>query len=289
VPPVAPIYPTWAGFPTEVADPSYLQPGDLTHPAPPFLARDLWPLLVHPDVPLLSMNQYGTGVPGAADGAAGAAAAQAEDTPPAANFMQPGMGGGMGGMPGGGLMGSSDGGGGYGGGFGGGMSGMGGGYGGGMPGMGGGYGGGTAGGMYGGMGGGYGGGTAGMMGSTDGGYGGGYGAGSMTITPPKYKMIRFTDMNVQPDKKYRYRLRVLVNDPNHPYPTMVALSSASLHDDVRKRSSRWTTPTPGSEARPAAAAARPGAPRSVYWVESPWSEPVPWSSCLRPAKCSPAR
>lgn len=273
-PPVPPVFPTWAGFPTEVADPNYLAPGDLTHPAPPFLYRELWPLLVHPDVPLFSpQTQYGMAATGEA-GAAGAVAAQNEDTPPVANMMAPGMGGmggGMpgGGMPGGGMMGSSDGGG----------------YGGGMPGMGGmgGYGGGA--GMYGGAGGmggagGYGGGTAGM-----GGYGGGtagmsdggYGSAGMVYTPPKSKMIRFTDMNVEPGRKYRYRLQVLLNDPNHPYPTMIAPSAASLSEVVRKRIKPLDDVDlkNAKNVKPGQPQLAPGqAPlRSVYWVESPWSEP----------------
>jgi hypothetical protein len=97
------------------------------------------------------------------------------------------------------------GGGGYGGGYGGRMA---------MP--------GGEGGM--GMGGGYGGGYGARMGGygarggTDegGGYGGGYGSNMMNFTPPKYKLIRFTDLRVTPGRKYRYRVRMYVHDPNHP-------------------------------------------------------------------------
>jgi len=285
-PAVPPTPPVWAGYPTDVADPNYLDPGVLTHPAPPFMARDLWPLLVHPDVPLLSMaNQYGM-VPGAtaATDAAGAAAAQNEDAPPKPGFMPPGMAGGMGGgMPG--MTGSPDGGGR------------------GMPGMGGGYGGGggygnTAGGYGSAGGGGYGGGysgeggygSAGMYGSSDGGYG-----AATAYVPPKYKMIRFTDTSVQPGHKYRYRLQVVLNDPNHPGYMMPSPSSASLHEDVRKR----IKPLDDADMQAAKAAGQtllPGqAPqRNVYYVESPWSEPtdvveLPWPGRVFASKVTPAR
>jgi len=54
----------WSGFPEEVLDPNYMDYEVLTHPAPPFMQRDLWDILTHPDVPLLSLDVPGT-VPGA--------------------------------------------------------------------------------------------------------------------------------------------------------------------------------------------------------------------------------
>ena len=126
-----------------------------------------------------------------------------------------GMGGrgmGMGGMEGG--MGGMDGG----------MDGMGmegmGGMEGGYGGMEGGYGG--MGGM-GGMEGGYGG-MEGGMGGMDGGYGGmggmGMGGGmTMSAGPqPEFKMLRFYDMLTPQDvgKTYRYRVRLIMRDPNYP-------------------------------------------------------------------------
>src|SRR6185369_13503893 len=45
----------YAGVPVEVSDPTYLSEV-LTHPAPPYLQRDLWALLTHPDVPLAAVT-----------------------------------------------------------------------------------------------------------------------------------------------------------------------------------------------------------------------------------------
>src|SRR5262249_25435510 len=90
----------WAGVPTEVSDPNYLEMPALTHPVPPYLHRDLWPLLTHPDVPLSTgMMGFGDGMmqPVAGAGAAGVAG---DDSPLLASGPPTGMGGlgGMGGM-----------------------------------------------------------------------------------------------------------------------------------------------------------------------------------------------
>src|SRR5262245_3421824 len=180
----------YAGIQTEVVDPTYLpqstNPEFPSHPAPPYLQRDLWDLLTHPDVPLATFQ---TGY-GELPGTAGAPkAAGGDDDAPLARVGGPGMPG----MPGGGEGGPGL------------MRGPGmmpGGPGGMMP--------GGPGGMRPPM---YGGGSAmgpGMMpgggfrpgrGSEDGGYGGGYGAVGPTYTPPKYQLIRYTDMHVEPHKK----------------------------------------------------------------------------------------
>jgi hypothetical protein len=245
----------YAGIPTEVSDPTYLSEV-LTHPAPPYLARDLWDLLTHPDVPLAAVNPaYAEAVPGATKPAG---AAGDDDAPSAPAFGAPGMPG-MPGMPGGGE-------GGYGGSMRPGMNRMGGGGEGGMP-----------GGMPG-MGGGMrpGGGMtmprpggAQMMGGGEGGYGG-YGTGMTTYTPPKHQLIRFTDVNVKPGRKYRYRTRVMVHDPNHPMLGVTPPTSASLAETARKRVKEIDI----------ADAARPkdkqtGLPHRTYWLWTPWSEPSP--------------
>ncbi len=52
----------WAGYPKDIVDPAYLmptfestQPG-LTHPVPPFVQRDLWEAMTHPDIPVASVE-----------------------------------------------------------------------------------------------------------------------------------------------------------------------------------------------------------------------------------------
>lgn len=252
----------YAGIPTEVIDPSYYSE-QLTHPAPPYLQRDLWDLLTHPDVPLASVT-LGAEIPGAG---VAANAPGGDDDRPIAPLMGPG------GVPGGGMPGGE---GGYGGGMrGGGMMGR-------MPGGGsadGGYGGGMRGGGM--PGGGYTprpGGFNPMRGSDES-AGMGYGSGMPTYTPPKHQLIRFTDTHVELGKKYRYRFRVRLNDPNHPAYGYQPPSGASLHADVRKR----------IKAIDDADAARPkdqltGQPYRTYWIWSPWSDASPVAEVPRPER-----
>ncbi len=267
----------YAGVPPEVIDPSYYSE-QLTHPAPPYLQRDLWDLLTHPDVPLASVT-LGMGEGALTAAGAGTGKPGDDDAPTLPMAGPAGMAGGFGGATG-----SGDGGYGAGGGM---RGGFGGGFGGGMRGSAGGEGG-MSGGFGGGMRGGYtpragGGGYAGGEGG--GGYGG-YGSGMQTYTPPKHQLIRFTDTHVEPGRKYRYRLRVYLLDPNHPMLGMVAPSAASLHEEVRKR----------VKATDEADAKRPkdanGLPYRTFWVMTPWSEPtelvaVPRAERIYAVKVSP--
>jgi hypothetical protein len=263
----------WAGQPPEVVDPAYLEPETLTHPAPPYLMRDLWDLLTHPEVPLASaLGGYGGTTPTTA-GTDASKPPKGEDDLPTTHAMPPP---GMAGMAGPGGLGSAEGGyrampgmrgyGGYG------PAGMGsdggygrGGYGaagmmpGGRPAMPGGYR----------MAGGYG--RPGSAGE-DGGYGyGGYG-GAVSATPPKYKLIRYTDTNVERGRKYRYRLRVYLHDPNHPNLAwgFASPSAASLHPDVQQRVKKLDAEDAGKPKD-----AQTGLPYRTFWVVSEWSEPSP--------------
>jgi hypothetical protein len=241
----------WAGTPQEIVDPIYLVPVaanaarnariGLTHPLPPFIHRDLWDVLTHPDVPLATATvapvqqpsrrrperstEEGDEVPGV-PGAGSRAAGGMMPGGMMPGGMMPGgmMPGGM--MPGGMMPGDA-------GGLAGGESG----YdvgsaapGGMMPGgmMPGGMmpGGMMPGGMM----------PGGMMpgGMMPGGMGGMPGSAFMGKMA-KYKLIRFTDFTVEAGRKYRYRAKVVVNDPNNPSSPHVAPNPASLADDVRKR------------------------------------------------------
>jgi hypothetical protein len=261
----------WAGEINEVVDQAYIDTA-LTHPAPPFMQRDLWDLLTHPEVPLPALAATDATPVDRGPRVRPKAGATGTDDAPTIDGLAPQRGGsgvdGMDfGMPGAAVMPGSRPPGGMPGGRppGGGVSrppgasmppGAGGPGGSRPPGAGG------PGGMPPGAGGprgmsgppgygppGYG--PAGMGGDVMSGYGAGLGA----APPPKYKLIRFTDTTVEPDRKYRYRLKVLLNDPNHPHPSYVAPSLASLDQKVRDRIR--------------------GLDSSNFWVASEWSEPSP--------------
>ena len=211
----------WAGIVPEVVDLNYTDP-KLTHPAPPYMQRDLWPLLTHPDIPLATAL---TGAEGVVPGAAPAA----ED--PNELFGAPGAtpGAGPGGVPGvprpGGFGGSQDGGRGA-------------------------FRGGGEGGIR-------------RPGSYDG--GGGAGSGTATIAPPKFKLIRLTDTDVLPGRKYCYRVRVWLHDPNHPVTGMIAPSIASLDGAVQKRISEIDADVKAGKRKPQYASV----------ITSDWSAPSP--------------
>jgi hypothetical protein len=75
------------------------------------------------------------------------------------------------------------------------------------------------------------------------------------LPPPKFKLIRFTDLTVEPGRKYRYRFKVLLHDPNHPYTGYTAPSLASLASEVRERIRTLDA--------------------SAFYVASDWSEASP--------------
>lgn len=215
----------WAGVLTEVVDPNYVDP-TLTLPAPPFMQRDLWPMLTHPDVPLLplAVESTTTTTPGRFKLDRGAK--PESDLPTIEGIRLPpgsARGSDAGGIPA-------------------------------MPGM-------AAGGAHGmqpgspamapaGIGG------DGMGGDGMGGYGSG--SGSAALPPSKYKLIRFTDTTVEAGHQYRYRMNVALQDPNHPATELGYLPPppASLDPKVRERikglganvfwvtAEKWSDPSP---------------------------------------------
>jgi|GEM_PF-1251691 hypothetical protein len=242
----------WAGVPSEVVDPMYRDP-TLTCPAPPFMQRDLWPLLTHPDVPLAPLanaGMYNESMRPLAPAPGGGNNPPVEDVPTAPSGTVPGYSGGYGDSAEGGYGGMAM--------AGGSMSGM--------------------GAMRSpltsgssGMSSGMGSSGMGMMSSGSGygassGYGyGGYGEGmsAMTIAPPKFKLVRFTDTHVEPGKYYRYKVKVQLHDPNHPWMTYAPPTLASLDEKVQKRIKALDeqdakSKTPNTR---------------TFWVESDWSQP----------------
>ncbi len=218
----------WDGTMQEVADPNYVDPS-ITMPGPPMMLRDMDAVMLHSEVPRSTMvqtrqsmdegeevkeeeepeDQEGADLPGGIASGGNMRGGY----PGMMGGGYPGMPGGYPGMPGGypgmaGGSGSSAGmsmppmdsrGSGFPGMAGGSGEGMSMPMGGGYPGMPGAYGGMP--GAYGGMPGGY------------GGYGGRFGAG---MEPAQFKLVRFFDMNVEPGRVYRYRVRLFLEDPNNP-------------------------------------------------------------------------
>ncbi|GIW98112.1 MAG: hypothetical protein KatS3mg111_1445 [Pirellulaceae bacterium] len=286
----------WAVFPPlarpvpEVIDRSAVSPG-LTMPIPPMLIRDYRWFCKHPKIdwiwdakPLVQAarrapQKQGDGkeeidpssiLPGAASSGAGRGAMG----PGAAGYGGYGTGGygaegyGAGyGMTGG-----------YGAGYGMETAGGYGTEGGSMPGYGGGYGGGYGMEGYGSYGAeGYG--AEGMEGYGMSGYGmGGYGAmaGGMGVSPydrphPEYKMVRCYDFLPlqQFGKVYRYRVRLILRDPNYPESNRIqAPAPNELKDDVWQRVAKLMAKDQAAKQK------NPDAPRSMEFITE-WSEPSP--------------
>jgi hypothetical protein len=275
----------YAGFPQEIADPRYLHAYVLTMPVPPFINRDPVKLALHTDVPkmqpqvpkLLTEEERAAEEKKAKEKLkAKKAEAKASDVPrlpgqgmqgmPGMEGMSgmgmpgmagmPGMEGGMSGMPGmpgGGMPGM-------------GMPGM------GMPGMGGmsgmpgmeggmsgmpgmAYGGESGMGMMGGMGMGMSG-MPGMEGMA------GYDANGMMVRGPQipHLMIRFFDFTAEVGKKYRYRVQVVMEDPNYPMDYRMEPTERYFDDEVKKRLAKIKAQDKANKTR-------------TPWIRTDFSEP----------------
>ena len=73
-------------------------------------------------------------------------------------------------------------------------------------------------------------------------------------------MIRALDFTPEPDNSYRYRVRIVVFNPNHNRDDV---STTSVDNQVRRNSSA------------------PGASRPTRSHAAPMSPPTPWASCRR--------
>jgi hypothetical protein len=217
----------WVAPMPEVVDPRYLEGGALAFPLPPLVGRDWGRDVTHPDIPLAIDAVPETEQPKTEEAKPNA------DDEPMFGRSTPGTLGGSGGAYGGPV---------------GGVRGPG-----GMP-----YGGGPYGGMrFGGPMGGPGGydrammagGRGGPMGGYEGGYGGGgYASGRSGLGPdgePQVAewLLRFFDFSVQPGKKYRYRVRLAMLDPNGLAP-LDSLDSAVIARVKKDKASRKANATP---------------------------------------------
>ncbi|MCY3006109.1 MAG: hypothetical protein NTV29_09030 [Planctomycetota bacterium] len=236
----------WLGTAPEVSEAGWTAP-NITIPVPPLLLKNYREVVSHTEIPKVGSGSGVVRAPGGLGGPAGGPGAggssgfegesggESEGSAPAGGAPA-GYGGG--GPP----SGYSGGGGGAGGppsGYSGGGGGAGGppsGYSGGGGGAGGppsGYsgGGGPSGGAPGGIGG-----LGGLGGAGGFGAGGGAGAGSGTaredipreLPSTKYKLVRFYDFEAKPNRVYRYRVRLLMYDPNFPESGSIQPRSAVL-------------------------------------------------------------
>ncbi len=201
---------------SEVHLPNWVEP-NISMPIPPVLLTDYRKYASHSEIPTGAFEESESasmsGMAGGYPGAAGGMQSDGGFTEASAGGMGSGSMGmagmaGIGGMSGPGGMGGMSGPGGMGGsGYPGGMGGMGGS---GYPGGGG------------------------MGGYSDGGM-----SGIMDVPKKlpstKYKLVRFYDFSVLPGKVYKYRVRLLMYDPNYPEWTAIKPASSTLSNEVLKR------------------------------------------------------
>jgi hypothetical protein len=95
----------------------------------------------------------------------------------------------------------------------------------------------------------------------------GYGGGEMSLRKPvAKKQVRYVDFDVEPGRVYRYRMLVVLEDPNRPREASMAPEITSLDDKARDR----VRALEAEDARKSQAAGR--AVRT-YFVSTPLSEP----------------
>lgn len=217
---------TWAGAQGEIVDLRYLDPptsavdAGLTHPAPPFMQRDPWEILTHPQVPLAPLATSGSdlgpdGRPRTPRATKSGAATPVDDEPVLGPLTGQESSGGSGFSTGGSAMPRP-------GAVSGGMPSM--------PGM--------------------------AMPGMEGAAAMDEFGNPVNLAPPKYKLIRYTDTSPEIGHQYRYRVKVLVHDPNNPATGFVPPSAPALDLKVQERLKTAKT----------------------YYVESAWSEPSPVAS-----------
>jgi len=109
-----------------------------------------------------------------------------------------------------------------------------------------------------------------------GGYGTQYGfAQEQTVV--KYKMVRFFDLRAEPGKSYRYRVCVVLEDPNRPRNPGASPSTRILDPVAAKRVREV-------EAKDEEASQRTGKPTRTFFIKTDWSEPSNIVTIAKPEK-----
>lgn len=100
---------------------------------------------------------------------------------------------------------------------------------------------------------------------------GGYGATGPIMAPTvDYKLFRFYDFMVQPGKKYKYRVKLFLIDPNHPVDPSLTPANPFLADDVISRIKQI-------DEADAQKSQSTGQPSRTFWRETEWSD---WSDVV---------
>jgi hypothetical protein len=243
-------YSSWLGMNREVVAADWTTP-NLTMPIPPVLLKDYTPFASHSEVP--KVGEVGFGRAGAKGGFFGNDANESDQSGDFGGLGDVGEPGGMGGF---GAPGGKPGGGGA------------------APGK---FGGGAAPGKFSGG------------GAAPGGFGGKFGGSAgqpggsnlqasqelpMQLEDTKYKLVRFYDFEAKPNRSYRYRVRLLMYDPNFPQAASLQPRSSAL--DVGSGTLKRVQELFDQEkkAMDAAAAVVDGKPYVRKSSRtSPWSEP----------------
>jgi len=85
----------------------------------------------------------------------------------------------------------------------------------------------------------------------------------------KYKLIRFYDFEADPTKVYRYRVRALIQDPNHPQDPDFAPDPRSLSTAVAQRVKQVEDQDAKGDTR-------------TFWRTTEWSEPSGTATLPKP-------
>lgn len=116
---------------------------------------------------------------------------------------------------------------------------------------------------------------AGMMGGGADGMSGYGGSRRVAIEEIEYKLVRMYDLTAEPGKVYRYRIRVLLRDPNNPNPTDRA--------DFKKPSRRHMAKEVIERLTKQEAAAKKAGKKTIpFWLDSGWSDASPAISLPSP-------
>lgn len=111
--------------------------------------------------------------------------------------------------------------------------------------------------------------------------GAGYGTPYSTATQDqpvvKYKMVRFFDLTAEAGKSYKYRVAVVLEDPNRPRDISASPSKRILDPAVVKRLAE-------AEAKDEETRIRTGNPTRTFYRQTDWSEPSNVVTIAKPEK-----